>query len=77
VTICFVLIVCQAGFVEKVVKGLADIEGVQESYPVTGGIDIITKIEGPDVETIAKIILAKIHNLEGVSRTETHIVVPL
>ncbi len=76
-TICFVLIVCQAGFVEKVVKGLADIEGVQESYPVTGGIDIITKIEGPDVETIAKIILAKIHNLEGVSRTETHIVVPL
>jgi len=77
VTICFVLIVCQAGFVEKVVKGLAGIEGVQESYPVTGGIDIITKIEGPDVETIAKIILAKIHNLEGVSRTETHIVVPL
>ncbi len=76
-TICFVLIVCQAGFVEKVVKGLADIEGVQESYPVTGGIDIITKVTGPDVETIAKIILAKIHNIEGVSRTETHIVVPL
>lgn len=76
-TICFVLIGCQAGFVEKVVNELKKIDGVKESYPVTGGIDIITKIEGLNVETIAKIILAKIHNIEGVSKTETHIVVPL
>ena len=76
-TICFVLIGCQAGFVEPVVNKLNEIDGVRETYPVTGGIDIITKVEGSDVETIAKIILAKIHNIEGVSRTETHIVVPL
>jgi DNA-binding Lrp family transcriptional regulator len=67
----------QAGFVESVVHGLEKIEEVKEVYPVTGGIDIIVKVEGKDVETIAKTILAKIHNLEGVSRTETHIVVPL
>ena len=67
----------QAGFVESVVHGLEKIEEVKEVYPVTGGIDIILKIEGKDVETIAKTILAKIHNIEGVSRTETHIVVPL
>jgi DNA-binding Lrp family transcriptional regulator len=67
----------QAGFVESVVHGLEKIEEVKEVYPVTGGIDIIVKVEGQDVETIAKTILAKIHNLEGVSRTETHIVVPL
>lgn len=67
----------QAGFVESVVHGLDKIEEVKEVYPVTGGIDIIVKVEGKDVETIAKTILAKIHNLEGVSRTETHIVVPL
>jgi DNA-binding Lrp family transcriptional regulator len=72
-----VLIGCQAGFVGPVVKKLNEIDGVRETYPVTGGIDIITKVEGTDVETIAKIILAKIHNIEGVSRTETHIVVPL
>lgn len=76
-TICFVLMRTKAGFVEKVVKKLNDIEEVLETYPVTGGIDIISKVEGPDVETIAKIILAKIHNIEGVDRTETHIVVPL
>ncbi|MFX0038385.1 MAG: Lrp/AsnC ligand binding domain-containing protein [Promethearchaeota archaeon] len=67
----------QAGYVESVVHGLQKIEEVKEVYPVTGGIDIIVKVEGLDVETIAKTILAKIHSLGGVSRTETHIVVPL
>ena len=76
-TICFVLMNTQAGFVESVVHGLEKIEEVKEVYPVTGGIDIIVKVEGSDVETIAKTILAKIHSIEGVSRTETHIVVPL
>lgn len=76
-TLCFVLMNVQAGFVESVVRNLDKIEEVKESFPVTGGIDIIVKVEGPDVETIAKTILAKIHSIEGVSRTETHIVVPL
>lgn len=76
-TLCFVLMNVQAGFVESVVRELEKIEEVRESFPVTGGIDIIVKVEGPDVETIAKTILAKIHSIEGVSRTETHIVVPL
>ena len=76
-TLCFVLMNVQAGFVESVVRGLEQIPEVKESYPVTGGIDIIVKVEGTDVETIAKTILAKIHSIEGVNRTETHIVVPL
>ena len=76
-TLCFVLMNVQAGFVESVVRELEKIEEVRETFPVTGGIDIIIKVEGPDVETIAKTILAKIHSIEGVSRTETHIVVPL
>lgn len=71
------LLTTKAGYVEKVVKQLDKIDEVLETYPVTGGIDIIAKVEGKDVETIAKIILAKIHGIEGVERTETHIVVPL
>jgi DNA-binding Lrp family transcriptional regulator len=67
----------KAGFVETVIKELNKIPEVKETYGVTGGIDIITKIEGKDVETIAKTILAKIHKIEGVDRTRTHIVIPL
>jgi len=76
-TFCFVLMKVKAGFVVSVATELNKIPEVKETYPVTGGIDIITKIEGKDVETIAKTILAKIHKIEGVDRTQTHIVVPL
>ncbi|MFX1363935.1 MAG: Lrp/AsnC family transcriptional regulator [Promethearchaeota archaeon] len=74
---CFVLINIQAGFVESVTHNIDKIEEVVEYYTVTGGVDMIVKVEGPDVETIAKTILAKIHSIEGISRTQTHIVVPL
>lgn len=73
-TLCFVLMKIKAGFIESVVKELKKISEIKETYPVTGGIDIITKVEGRDVETIAKTILAKIHKIEGVDRTQTHIV---
>jgi len=76
-TFCFVLMKVKAGFVISVANELEKISEVKEIFPVTGGIDIITKIEGKDVETIAKTILAKIHKIEGVDRTQTHIVVPL
>ena len=76
-TLCFVLMKIKAGFVETVIKELNKIPEVKETYGVTGGIDIITKIEGLDVETIAKTILAKIHKIDGVDRTQTHIVIPM
>ena len=76
-TLCFVLMKIKAGYVESVIKQLNQLPEVKETYGVTGGIDIITKVEGSDVETIAKTILAKIHKIEGVDRTQTHIVVPL
>ena len=74
-TLCFVLMKIKAGFVESVINELNKIPEVMETYGVTGGIDVITKVEGKDVETIAKTLLAKIHNIEGVDRTQTHIVV--
>ena len=76
-TLCFVLMKIKAGFVESVMKELNKIPEVKETHGVTGGIDIITKVEGKDVETIAKTILAKIHKIEGVDRTQTHIVIPI
>ena len=76
-TLCFVLMKIKAGFVESVIDEMNKIPEVLETYGVTGGIDVITKVEGKDVETIAKTILAKIHKIEGVDRTQTHIVIPM
>ena len=67
----------RAGFVESVINKLKKIPEVRETHGVTGRIDIINKIKGKDVETIDKTILTKIHKINGVDRTQTHIVVPI
>ncbi len=67
----------KAGFVESVIKELNKMDEVKEAHAVTGEIDIIIKVEAKDIETIAKVILSKIHKIDGVDRTATHIVVPL
>ena len=76
-TMTFVFMKIKAGFLEHVLNILSEMEGVREAYPVTGGIDIIVKIEGESIETISKKILGEIHKIDGVERTATHIVVPL
>ncbi len=67
----------KAGFVENVINELNKMDEVKEAHAVTGEIDIIIKVEAKDIETIAKVILSKIHKIDGVDRTATHIVVPL
>ncbi|NVM01365.1 MAG: Lrp/AsnC ligand binding domain-containing protein [Candidatus Helarchaeota archaeon] len=76
-TLCFILMKVKAGSVEIVIKALNQIPEVKEAYTVTGEIDIIAKVEVKDLESIAKVVLSKIHQTEGVDRTSTHIVVPL
>lgn len=76
-TLCFIFMKIQAGFIESVINRLNDMPEVKEAHAVTGGIDIIAKVEGEDFPTISKVILSKIHNIDGVERTSTHLVAPL
>jgi DNA-binding Lrp family transcriptional regulator len=51
-------------------------EEVRDANAVTGGVDVIAKVEGKDIQTISKVILTRIHRIDGVERTSTHIIVP-
>jgi len=73
---CFIFIKAKAGFVENIIKRLKHMQAVKEAWTVTGSIDIITLVEGKDITTVSKIILSKIHQLDGVERTATHIITP-
>jgi DNA-binding Lrp family transcriptional regulator len=73
----FVLMRIKAGSVENVLKQLKKIAEVKEAHAVMGKIDIIAKIEAGDVDAIAKMVLAKIHKIEGIERTFTHIAVSI
>ena len=75
--LCFIFLKTKAGFLENIIENLSQIPEVLETHAVTGGIDIIAKVESKDITTISKIVLAKIHRIDGVDRTSTHIVTPL
>ncbi|MFX0058985.1 MAG: Lrp/AsnC family transcriptional regulator [Candidatus Heimdallarchaeota archaeon] len=76
-TLSFIFMKVKAGFVEHVIKKLLEMPEVKEAHGVTGGIDIIVKVEADDINMISKITLSRIHQIDGVERTATHIVVPL
>ncbi|MFX1494212.1 MAG: Lrp/AsnC family transcriptional regulator [Promethearchaeota archaeon] len=76
-TLCFIFLKTKAGFLESIIDNLNQIPEVLEAHAVTGGIDIIAKVESKNITTISKIVLAKIHRIDGVDRTSTHIVTPL
>ena len=76
-TLVFIFMKAKAGFIYSIISALKEIPEVREAHPVTGAIDIIIKAEVDDITAISKIVLAKIHKIDGVERTATHIVVPL
>jgi len=52
-------------------------EEVTEANAVTGTIDIIAKVEVEDFTYISKVILQKIHQIDGVEKTSSHFVTPI
>ncbi|MBD3196087.1 MAG: Lrp/AsnC family transcriptional regulator [Candidatus Lokiarchaeota archaeon] len=72
----YIFMKIKAGFVETVIDELRNMEEVIDANAVTGGVDVIAKVEGKDIQTISKVILTRIHRIDGVERTSTHIIVP-
>jgi DNA-binding Lrp family transcriptional regulator len=55
--------------------GIAKLPGVISAHLVTGPYDIIVCIEGEDPTAIGRLVMAKIHRVDGVGRTITCVVV--
>ena len=67
----FVLIETAVGRTKEVVATLKKLEGVKSVDPVTGPYDVITIIEGENLNDIGDIVTGKIHPIAGISRTVT------
>jgi len=70
----FILINTEIGAEEEVLKKLAGIDGVKETYMVYGVYDIIAKIEAEDLDRLKDIVTWKIRRLDKVRSTITMIV---
>lgn len=70
----YVLINVLPGQTNNVVKALSDIKEIQTIDPCWGKPDIFATVEVPDQDALTTLVLAKIHAIEGVAQTDTHLV---
>ncbi|NVM28067.1 MAG: Lrp/AsnC ligand binding domain-containing protein [Candidatus Helarchaeota archaeon] len=75
--IAFVTIKVQVGKIKEVLTEIRKIDNVLEAYSITGPYDIIIKIQGDNLENVAKMIVTKVHEIAGVQDTVTYLVIDL
>ena len=70
----YVLINVHPGQTADVLKALADIKEIKQIDPCWGKPDIIAVVEVPDQDALTQLVLSRIHSIDGVSQTDTHLV---
>lgn len=70
----YVLINVLPGRTSDVVRALTEIKQIKTIDPCWGKPDIIAVVEVPDQDALTQLVLSRIHAIEGVSQTDTHMV---
>ncbi|HXF92827.1 MAG TPA: Lrp/AsnC ligand binding domain-containing protein [Nitrospiraceae bacterium] len=73
-TKAYILIKVKAGKTKDVLHALKKINGVEQAHPCFGQPDIFSFVNVPDERSLSDIVITKIHTIEGVEETDTHIV---
>ena len=73
----YILIQSEVGKAAQVAQEVSGIPGVTHSSAVTGPYDAIIHAEAEDVDSLGKLVVARIQSVEGITRTLTCPVVKL
>lgn len=73
----YILIQTEVGKAAVVAEQVRQIPGVETADDVTGPYDVIVKAGSDDVDSLGKLVVAKIQSVEGITRTLTCPVVHL
>jgi DNA-binding Lrp family transcriptional regulator len=71
----YVLVETAVGKTKAVVTSLRKMEGIESVDTVTGPYDVIAVVEADTLNEVGDIITARIHTIDGISRTVTCLVV--
>lgn len=71
----YILIQTDVGRAASVASAIAGLEGVALAEDVTGPYDVIARVEASTVDELGKLVIAKIQDVEGITRTLTCTVV--
>ena len=67
----YVLINCELGSEDEIIKQLKELEGVTEVHGTFGAYDILSKIESSTVESLRETITWKIRKIDKIRATLT------
>ncbi len=71
----YILIQTDVGRAAAVAATIADIDGVVLAEDVTGPYDVIARVEAATVDELGKLVISRIQDTEGITRTLTCTVV--
>ena len=67
----YVLIQTEVGKVAHVAQALNDLDGVELAEDITGPYDVIARIQAPGLDQLGRLVVFRIHVVDGVTRTLT------
>ncbi|WP_441250094.1 Lrp/AsnC family transcriptional regulator [Kitasatospora sp. McL0602] len=73
----YILIQTEVGKATAVAQSIAKIDGVLQAEDVTGPYDVIVRAEAETVDDLGRLVVAKVQQVEGITRTLTCPVVHL
>jgi DNA-binding Lrp family transcriptional regulator len=73
----YILVQTEVGRAAAVAQGIAEIPGVRSADDVTGPYDVIVRAESDDVDSLGKLVVARVQGVSGITRTLTCPVVNL
>lgn len=73
----YILVQTEVGRAAAVAKEIGEIAGVLSAEDVTGPYDVIVRAQAPDVDSLGKLVVAKVQGVLGITRTLTCPVVNL
>ena len=71
----YILIQTEVGKAAAVAEAIAAISGVTLAEDVTGPYDVIARVEAHTVDDLGKLVIARIQDVPGITRTLTCTVV--
>ncbi len=67
----YILIQTEVGKAADVALAIADVDGVTMAEDVTGPYDVIVRAEAADVDQLGQLVVARVQNVPGITRTLT------
>jgi DNA-binding Lrp family transcriptional regulator len=71
----YILIQTEVGRSAQVAQTISALEGVSLAEDVTGPYDVIARVEAGSVDDLGKLVIARIQDVDGITRTLTCTVV--